>query len=90
LQTFKQLLGIEGMKPFECVGTNEEVVLGMKKSYELWTEKYHEPLPVILQMFADLVLPTMNETDFIALEQKLMHIDQEDMIPAELRFLLPL
>jgi hypothetical protein len=64
LSLFKELLGIQGIKPFECVGTNEEMVLAMKKSYDLRTDLYHEKLPVILQMFADTVLPTMNEDDF--------------------------
>jgi hypothetical protein len=40
-------------------------------------------------MFADTVLPTMNEDDFQWLETKLMHITHEDMIPMQLRFLLP-
>jgi hypothetical protein len=71
------------------VGTNEEMVLAMKKSYDLWTDLYHEQLPVVLQMFADTVLPTMNEDDFVTLEKKLMTISHEDMIPAEMRFLLP-
>jgi len=29
-QVFRELLGISGIKPFECVGTNEEVILSMK------------------------------------------------------------
>lgn len=81
LTTFKELLGIEGIKPFECVGTNEEVVLGMKKSYDLRKDTYHEPLPAILQMFAQEVLPRMHEDDFLHLEKKLMNIYAEGTMP---------
>jgi hypothetical protein len=65
------------------------MVLAMKKSYDLWTDVYHEPLPAVLQMFADTVLPTMDEDDFQTLEKKLMQITNDDMIPPQLRFLLP-
>ncbi|MDR0651143.1 MAG: hypothetical protein LBG59_07290 [Candidatus Peribacteria bacterium] len=30
LPLFRELLGIEGCKPFECVGTNEEMLVALK------------------------------------------------------------
>jgi hypothetical protein len=30
LPLFRELLGIEGCKPFECVGTNEEMAVALK------------------------------------------------------------
>jgi hypothetical protein len=47
LSIFKALLGIEGIKPFECVGTNEEVAMGMKKALDV----RNGPLPLVLEMF---------------------------------------
>jgi hypothetical protein len=34
LPLFKELLGIEGCKPFECVGTNEEMLIALKLASE--------------------------------------------------------
>jgi hypothetical protein len=82
------LLGISGLKPFECVGTNEEMVLAMKKSFDLWQGTYNEDLPPMLQLFADRVLPQMHEWDFISLEKKLMDVGETDMVPMELRSVL--
>ena len=39
-ELFKELLGISGIKPFECVGTNEEVILAMYKAYLQETHPY--------------------------------------------------
>jgi len=83
--TFEELLGISGMKPFECVGTNEEMVLAMKKCYDMRTQSYQEDLPVILALFADKILPNMQVRDFISLEKKLMTIGDQDLVPAEIR-----
>ena len=85
LPTFKALLGIDGIKPFECVGTNEEMILAFKKSYDLWTQTYQEELPYALAMFTDLILPNMQARDFISLEKKLMTIGDHDLVPPEIR-----
>lgn len=82
---FEALLGISGIKPFECVGTNEEMVLAMKKSYDLWTQTYQEDLPAILNIFVDKILPQMQIRDFISLEKKLMTIGDQDLVPPEIR-----
>ena len=33
VELFSELMGISGIKPFECVGTNEEMLLGLWLSY---------------------------------------------------------
>jgi hypothetical protein len=78
------LLGIEGIKPFECVGTNEEVVMGMKKSLDM----REGTLPPVLEMFAHEILPNMSEADWLALEKKLFTISDERNIPELFRPLL--
>ena len=83
--TFEALLGISGIKPFECVGTNEEMVLAMKKCYDLRTQTYQEELPYMLNLFADKILPQMQIRDFISLEKKLMTIGDQDLVPPEIR-----
>jgi hypothetical protein len=85
IPTFEALLGISGIKPFECVGTNEEMVLAMKKSYDLWTQTYEEELPIVLQLFTEKILPQMHIRDFISLEKNLMTIGDQDLVPPEIR-----
>ena len=86
--TFEELLGISWFKPFECVGTNEEMVLAMKKSFDLWQDSYDEDLPPLLQLFADRVLPSLHDWEFVELERKLMSIGNEDLVPLDLRSVL--
>jgi hypothetical protein len=78
------LLGIEGIKPFECVGTNEEVVMGMKKSLDM----REGTLPPILEMFSREIVPAMSEANWLALEKKLFTISDEKNIPKLFRPLL--
>lgn len=89
LNTFKELLGIAWIKPFECVGTNEEVVLGMKKSIDLRTQTYCEPLPIILDMFAQDVLPILSDETQDSLEKKLFQVYTTDTIPPLFQMVLP-
>lgn len=78
---FKELLGISGIKPFECVGTNEEVILAMHKFYEKWTWTW-DTWPII-ELFKSEILPHMNTSDFDSLEAKLMKTYNENNIPEE-------
>lgn len=60
LPLFQELLGYSGHKPFECVGTNEEVVFAMYLS----TERYKDEglsLPFILSFFEKNIVPTLSE-----------------------------
>ena len=85
-ELFKELLGISGIKPFECVGTNEEVILAMYKAYLQETHPYKIwELKPIFQLFKDEILNKMTDTDFIALENKLMKIYDKDNIPIKIK-----
>ncbi len=82
---FRELLGISGIKPFECVGTNEEVIFAMKKSLDTWKWK----LPYILEIFALEVDKNMSENDYKKLEEKIMIPDfSQDIIPEDLKTIL--
>lgn len=83
LPLFQQLLWIEGIKPFDCVWTNEEVILAMWKSYKNFIKetKSKSELPFILQVFENEVLPHLKESEFTKLENKLLKIYNENNIP---------
>jgi len=76
--TFRELLGLEWIKPFECVGEIEEVVLAMSMT----VEKYQsDTLPYILQIFKTEVYDTMSESERQKSEKKLFKIYRADNIP---------
>lgn len=75
---FDELLWISGLKPFECVGTNDEVTLAMYYSYKQLEWK---KLPYILQKFEQKVLPNFTQEDKIKAEEKLLHLDTNNIIP---------
>lgn len=68
LPLFESLLGIQGIKPFECVGTNEEMLLA------LWMtiQKNQKDSAPVLQRFRNKVLPYMKDSDFLILKKKLL------------------
>ena len=75
---FRELLGIDWIKPFECVGEKEEVVLWMYnalKNYNSWNEPY------ILQIFKKEVLKKLDENYLKNLEKKLLKVYDDDIIP---------
>jgi len=49
-----QLLGLEGFKPFECVGTKKETLLAFKLSLERCKKEYKK-LPFLLENFAKII-----------------------------------
>lgn len=59
LSTLAQLLGLEGYKPFDCVGTPDEVAAALYLCHI--QGRYHD-LPA-LKMFADRVLPRITDPD---------------------------
>lgn len=78
---FRELAGISGIKPFECVGTNEEVILAMKMAYERWQGK----IPFVLEIFKNQIHSNMSESDFERLKTKLMLPNfEENIIPKNL------
>lgn len=82
---FRELLGISGIKPFECVWTNEEVVLAMYLYYNT-SKKDSMKIPVILSIFEKEILPNMPKNDFVDLENKLFTLyTGEDLIPERIK-----
>lgn len=85
---YKELLGIQGIKPFECVGTNEEVAYAMYLQYKNLEKK--SQIPPILEMFRDKVLPTLSADELQDFEQKLFTTyTQETTIPEKFQTILP-
>ena len=69
ISLYKELLGIDGIKPFECVGTNEEVTYAMYLHYE--RVKNTSLISPIMELFKNEILPTLSPSDIINLEKKL-------------------
>lgn len=65
---FEELLGISGIKPFECVGTNEEMILAFWLAYQ----KNPDEMTVMIQLFKEKILTQMQESDFLLLQKKLL------------------
>ncbi|MDD2871401.1 MAG: hypothetical protein PHS49_05400 [Candidatus Gracilibacteria bacterium] len=84
---FRELLGISGIKPFECVGEAEEVVYSM---YLTIKNHYNdeEKLPFILQIFKNEILSKMQESEFKNIEKKLVTIYNDDIIPTQFKDIL--
>jgi len=78
LSMLKELLGLERLKPFDCVGTPEETKLALFYAHE--KEEYENTLG--MELFTKEILP--NE-DFSSLEKKLLSIGNENNIPEEFR-----
>lgn len=86
---YKELLGIDGIKPFECVGTNEEVSYAMYLYYE--QIKNHSQIPPIMELFKNEILPTLSPDKLLMLEKKLFTIyTKETHIPQIFQSLLPI
>ena len=85
--TYKELLGIDGIKPFECVGTNEEVTYAMYLQYE--KIKNNPQIPPIMELFKNEVLPKLSPNDLINLEKKLFTLyTDETHIPTKFQAIL--
>lgn len=69
VRLFEELLGISGIKPFECVGTNEEMLL----AFWLIFEHEGEADSVMMQLFKERILPVMERSAFEALAEKLIN-----------------
>lgn len=74
---YQKLLGIKDIKPFDCVGTFEEVAVAFYLVYEKGEFK-DEP---VIKMFERLVLPGMK--DVSKLKNHLLEIGNEDSLPKE-------
>jgi UDP-N-acetyl-alpha-D-muramoyl-L-alanyl-L-glutamate epimerase len=67
-ELFEELMWISWMKPFECVGTNEEVIYAMYLSYKKLADNEK---PFILKIFEESVLPNLHEQEVERLRKKL-------------------
>ncbi len=76
LQIFCELLGID-IKPFECVGTPDEVKLALNKIYE----KKEFNNSILMTYFIGEILPTVNEGE---LEKNVINKKVENLIPEEI------
>ena len=65
---YEELMWISGMKPFECVWTNEEVIYAMYLSHK---KLKNETKPFILTIFEEKVLPNLHEQELERLHKKL-------------------
>ena len=84
-ELFSELLWISWIKPFECVGTNQEVTLAMYYSYKNFT---WENLPFILKIFQEKVLVNFEENTINTLENLLFTIDENNIIPEKFKKIL--
>ena len=81
LPALKELCGESEVKPFECVGTREEVCIALCQSM-----KRYNTLPALLAYFSRTKLYTEYQTaDF---EKFLHHWDRRHFLPAEAERLL--
>jgi len=78
---FKELAWVSWIKPFECVWTNEEVVLAMKLAYDNWEWK----IPFILEIFRNEIYSKMSDSDFEKISKKVLTPDfKKTFIPKDL------
>ena len=79
---FRELAGISGYKPFECVGTNEEIIWSMHESIkQIHRTSMH--IPVVLADIENSPVYAMSEDFFTKLSEKLFQ-KQENNIPLSL------
>ena len=82
LTLFRELLGIEGDKPFECVGEAREVVV----AFELAYRRGDANETVAMQMYTGEVRDKLGNVDDIdALIAQLLVIDRNNAIPKDYR-----
>lgn len=81
LETYRELLGLVGIKPFECVGTDEEVQLAL---YLAHNRGEYEEDPV-MQMFVAELLPSLQ---LEKLQEKLLQTYEHDLLPERFRKIL--
>lgn len=74
---YKQLWGIQGNKPFECVGTPDEV----KIAFYLCLKNGEFNQDVIMQLFKEEVEPTMKQSETVLAE--LLKKDSPQTLPTE-------
>ena len=76
---FRELLWISWNKPFECVWESEEMILAMKKSLE--KSRAMGDISYMLKIFEKEIISKFKNDDFVKMENKLLKIYDEDIIP---------
>lgn len=82
LQTFKQLLGTADIKPFDCVGTPQEVVVAFAMAHE--TREYEND--AAMQYVVNEVLPTLTNLEQMKID--VFTPSQQHHIPKEFQSFL--
>lgn len=82
LPVYKQLLGLEGIKPFECVATIDESRLAL---YLTWLNKEYDHSSLI-DLFKKEVLPGLKNID--TLKNKILTTGNLDKIPEPFKLIL--
>ncbi|MBI5654480.1 hypothetical protein HZC53_02410 [Candidatus Uhrbacteria bacterium] len=83
LQLYKDLLGRGTCKPFECVGTPDEMAVAMHKA----SERGEYAGEVIMGYFESEVAPTIG--DFVALEKESLAVGDTSTLPTIFQSLFP-
>ena len=82
-ETFRELLGFEAIKPFDCVGTPEESQLAFYKIYK----KGEFANDIIMQRYEGEVLPHLKDDGTIEgmpeMEKNLLSSSPDHLIPKE-------
>lgn len=79
-KTFRELLGLEGFKPFECVGTPEEMKYALMKIHEKGTF----PDSLIMKIYSSEIMPTVDPE---ALESAI-YLEDTKSLPPEFEHLI--
>lgn len=82
LPTFLELLGLEGFKPFECVGTPEEMIVAMHRA---WQTGFYTEDPA-MDLFIKKILP--NVSSFEKLEKTVFSPKPNTGVPHDFTTLL--
>lgn len=74
LQHFNELIGQCEVKPFECVGTIDEINMAIKETIKM----IDEPLPFLLDYYSSLPLDSISEsTSFINLDKTPHYLEKQ-------------
>ncbi len=79
---YKELLGLKDVKPWDCVGTPEEVQL----AFYLAHQKGEFEKDTVMKMFVDEVLPTLENPE--KLKEKLLIVTHEGSVPEEFKIVI--
>jgi hypothetical protein len=82
-KTYRELLGLEGFKPFECVGTSDEV----RAAFLLAHTRGDLEETLAMQLFIKEVLPTIKNPEVLVAQE--LATGNDHAIPKEFQGVLP-